>query len=552
VKFASQFTVFDLAMLLAGALVVAIAWWWVSRRRVYTYDALAQAIRGLAKGDFGGEVNTGATGALGELVRSYNETAHTLTESRERMSSYQRALEERVRERTRELNEAEARAVQLSNTDPLTSLPNRILMTRKLEEAIKRASNDTSRVSVLFVDLDFFKSFNETMGHETGDAVLRTVADRLKSGVRQDDIVTRFGGDEFVVIVPRLEFQKADETTMRVAQDILKSLMQPLEVSGSRVNMPASIGVAMFPADGRTAADLLRNADAAMSAAKQAGRNRIERFADTNTQPVAQRSKLDADIRRGIAAEEFFLVFQPQVDISTGSPVGLEALLRWRHPTRGVLGPLEFIPAAEQSGLIHQLGQRALEMACEQFKLWQQRDIYPRISVNVSAKQLEDPFWLDSVRDTIEQTKIPAQFLDLEITESMLVNNPDKTIETLAELNRLGITLTLDDFGTGYSSLSYLTRLPFDTIKIDRSFMQEVEIASRRSIVQAIVAVAHSLNLRVIAEGIESPLQLQVLRDLKVEEGQGYYFAKPIDVTEVEGWWTAQLSSVISTIPRTA
>jgi diguanylate cyclase len=495
-------------------------------------------------------VNTGSTGALGELVRAYNETAHTLTESRERMSSYQRALEERVRERTRDLNTAEARVVQMANTDPLTSLPNRILMARKLEEAIKRASNDTSRLSVLFVDLDFFKSFNDSLGHETGDAVLRTVADRLKSVVRQDDIVTRFGGDEFVIILPRLEFQRAEEISLRIAQDVLKILMQPLEVSGTRINMPASIGVAMYPTDGRTSADLLKSADAAMYAAKQSGRNRIERFADTNAQPVALRNKLEGDMRRAIAAEEFFLVFQPQVDISTGSPVGLEALLRWRHPTRGVVGPMDFIPAAEQSGLIHQLGQRALEMACEQFKLWQQRDIYPRISVNVSAKQLEDPLWLDSVRDTIEQTKIPAQFLDLEITESMLVNNPEGVIETLSELNRLGVTLTLDDFGTGYSSLSYLTRLPFHTIKIDRSFMHEVEVASRRSIVQAIVAVAHSLDLRVIAEGVESPLQLQVLRDMKVEEGQGFYFAKPLEVGDVETWWTGQLSSAISTIPR--
>jgi diguanylate cyclase len=287
-----------------------------------------------------------------------------------------------------------------------------------------------------------------------------------------------------------------------------------------------------------------------MFAAKTAGRNRIERFADTNAQPVAMRNKLDGEIRRALASEEFFLVFQPQVDISTGSPVGVEALLRWRHPTRGVVGPMEFVPAAEQSGLIHQLGQRALEMACEQFKLWQQRDIYPRMSVNVSAKQLEDPFWLDSVRETIEQTKIPAQFLDLEITESMLVNNPDRVIDTLSELNRLGVTLTLDDFGTGYSSLSYLTRLPFDTIKIDRSFMHDVEISSRRSIVQAIVAVAHSLELRVIAEGIESPLQLSIMRELKVEEGQGYYFAKPMEASQIASWWIGQLASVSSSMTR--
>jgi diguanylate cyclase (GGDEF)-like protein len=548
--FASHFSLLDLALVALGFLVGLALWWLSNRRKLRTIDALTQSVRSLARGDFSPEVEISSSGPIGELARAFNETAHSLTEARERLSSYQRSLEERVRERTRELNAATARATQLSQTDALTSLPNRILLARKLEETVRRASNDTSRVAVLFVDLDFFKSFNDSLGHETGDAVLRTVAERLKSVVRQEDFVARFGGDEFVVLLPKLEFQRAEEKAMQIAEDILKSLMQPLDVAGSRINMPASIGIAVFPQDGRTGADLLKNADSAMYAAKQSGRNRIERFADTNSQPVAQRAKLDADIRRGLAAEEFFLVFQPQVDISTGSPVGLEALVRWRHPTRGIVGPMEFIPAAEQSGLIHQLGQRALEMACEQFKFWQQRDIYPRISVNVSAKQLEDPFWLDSVRDTIAQTKIPAQFLDLEITESMLVNNPDRAIDTLSELNALGVTLTLDDFGTGYSSLSYLTRLPFDTIKIDRSFMHDVEVTSRRSIVQAIVAVAHSLDLRVIAEGIESPLQLSIMREMHVEEGQGYYFAKPLEAANVEAWWTGQLTSVSTTMDR--
>jgi diguanylate cyclase len=541
---AQFFSPINIVFVVLGFIVCLGLWWLSSRRQQHTIESLTLSLRSLARGDFSPEVEIPASGPVGELARAFNETAHTLTEARERLSSYQRSLEERVRESTRELNTATARATQLSQTDALTSLPNRILLTRKLEDTIRRAGNDTSRVAVLFVDLDFFKNFNDSLGHETGDAVLRTVAERLKNVVRQEDFVARFGGDEFVVLLPKLDFQRAEETATQIAEDILKTLMQPLDVAGSRINMPASIGIAVYPQDGRTGADLLKNADSAMSAAKQSGRNRIERFADTNAQPVAQRAKLDADIRRGLAAEEFFLVFQPQVDISTGSPVGLEALIRWRHPTRGIVGPMEFIPAAEQSGLIHQLGQRALEMACEQFKLWQQRDIYPRISVNVSAKQLEDPFWLDSVRDTIEQTKIPAQFLDLEITETMLVNNPDGVIDTLSELNALGVTLTLDDFGTGYSSLSYLTRLPFDTIKIDRSFMHDVEIASRRSIVQAIVAVAHSLELRVIAEGIESPLQLSIMREMHVEEGQGYYFAKPLEASKVEDWWVGQLTSV--------
>ncbi len=537
-----------LAAALVGAALAALFAWWFSRRSDKTLSELNDAIRQFNRGNFSAEVQSHARGELGELVRAYNETAHTLSEAREKLTSYQRSLEERVRDRTRELNAATARAIHVAQTDPLTLLPNRIFLTQRLEEAIRRAAADTTRVSVLFIDLDLFKTFNDTLGHETGDSVLRTVAQRLKSAVRPEDVVSRFGGDEFVVLLSRLDFQRADSTTLSVAEDILGALNQPLDIAGSRITMPASIGISCYPQDGRTAAELIKNADSAMYAAKQSGSGRIARYADEAGQPVISRSKLDADIRRGIAAEEFFLVFQPQIDLSTGMPAGLEALMRWRHPTRGVVGPIEFISAAEQSGLIHQLGQRALEMACEQFKFWQQADIYPRISVNVSAKQMENSMWLDSVRDVIEATGIPPQFLDLEITESMLVNNPEQIVETLTELNRLGVTLTLDDFGTGYSSLSYLTRLPFQTIKIDRSFIHEIEIPARRSIVQAILAVAHSLGMRVIAEGIESPLQLTILRELGCEEAQGFYIAKPSEVSAIAPWWTTQVAGVGHTL----
>ncbi|TAG03253.1 MAG: EAL domain-containing protein [Betaproteobacteria bacterium] len=539
-----------LIVALATAAVVAIPAWLARRRASKTHRELDAAMRQFSRGNFSTEVQSSARGSLGELVRGYNETAHTLSEAREKLANYQRALEERVRERTRDLNAATARAIHVAQTDPLTLLPNRILLTQRLDEAIRRAAADTTRVSVLFIDLDLFKTFNDTLGHETGDSVLRTAAQRIKSAVRSEDIVARFGGDEFVVLLSRLDFQRADSTTLSVAEDILGALNQPLDIAGSRITLPASIGVACYPQDGRTAADLIKNADSAMYAAKQGGGGRISRFADESGQLVLGRSKLDADIRRGVAAEEFFLVFQPQIELSTGMPAGLEALMRWRHPTRGVVSPLEFIPAAEQSGLIHQLGQRALEMACEQFKFWQQLDVHPRISVNVSAKQMENSMWLESVRDVIDATGIPPQFLDLEITESMLVNNPEQIVETLGELNRLGVTLTLDDFGTGYSSLSYLTRLPFQTIKIDRSFIHEIEIPARRSIVQAIVAVAHSLGMRVIAEGIESPLQLTILRELGCEEAQGFYIAKPCEVAAIAPWWTTQVAGVRHTLER--
>ncbi|HNY47969.1 MAG TPA: GGDEF domain-containing phosphodiesterase, partial [Casimicrobium sp.] len=313
---------------------------------------------------------------------------------------------------------------------------------------------------------------------------------------------------------------------------------------GSHATMPGSVGVALYPQDGTTANELIKNADTAMYAAKKSGRNRIEHFSGGSSRQQAHRTQFENDIRRGLSAGEFFLMFQPQVDASTGSPTGLEALLRWRHHTRGLIQPMEFITVAEESGLINPLGQRALELACEQFKLWQTRDIHPRISVNVSAAQLQDPNWINSVDETIERTGIPPKFLDLEITESMLVGNPKHVIDTLDTLGRMGVTLTLDDFGTGYSSLSYLTRLPFHTIKIDRSFIQHIDEKPRRGIVQAIVAIAHSLGMRVIAEGVETPLQLSIIRDLGCEEIQGYYIAKPLEASAIDSWWRLQLDNV--------
>ena len=539
-----QFTRIDGVILLVAALIVLIVGWIVSRRTRHTLHALTDAARALSQGDFQVEVPIRSRGPAGELARAFNEMAHQLSASRAQITNYQRSLEIRVRERTKELHTATVRAVQIAQTDPLTGLPNRLLFRSKLEDAIKSAVADKSRIAVLFVDLDFFKTFNDSLGHDAGDAVLRTAAARLKDAIRQDDLVARFGGDEFVVLITRLEAQHAEHVALLVAEGILEALVKPFEVLGTRLNMPASIGVAMFPHDGADAGALLKNADTAMYAAKQAGRNRIEHFSGGSSRQQSQRTQYETDIRRGIAENEFFLMFQPQVDAATGSPTGLEALLRWRHQTRGLIQPADFITVAEESGIINALGQRALEMACQQFKLWQANDIHPRISVNVSAKQLEDPNWLKSIDQTIQNTGIPPKYLDLEITESMLVGNPQNVIDTLDTLGQMGVTLTLDDFGTGYSSLSYLTRLPFHTIKIDRSFIQHIDDRPRRGIVQAIVAIAHSLGMRVIAEGVETPLQLSILRDIGCEEIQGFYLSKPLEAQAIESWWQMQLRTV--------
>ncbi len=540
----SQVALIDGLIILVGLLLIGLVAWLVSLRTRRTLKALTVATRSLSQGDFQVEVPIRSRGPAGELARAFNEMAHQLSASRQQITNYQKTLETRVRERTRELHSATLRAVQIAQTDPLTSLPNRLLFRTKLEESVKSAAADKSRVAVLFVDLDFFKNFNDSLGHDAGDAVLRAAATRLQDAVRQDDVVARFGGDEFVVLISRLEAQHAEHVALTVAEGILETLSKPFDVAGTSLTMPASLGIAIYPHDGANASELIKNADTAMYAAKQAGRNRIEHFSGGSSRQQALRTQFENDIRRGLAAGEFFLMFQPQVDSDTGSPTGLEALLRWRNHTRGLIQPAEFIPIAEESGIINPLGQRALAMACEQFKLWQGQDIHPRISVNVSARQLADPGWLKSVDDTIARTGIPPNYLDLEITESMLVGNPQNVIDTLDTLGQMGVTLTLDDFGTGYSSLSYLTRLPFHTIKIDRSFIQHIDEKPRRGIVQAIVAIAHSLGMRIIAEGVETPLQLSILREIGCEEIQGFYIAKPLDANAIESWWRMQLGNV--------
>jgi len=538
------FTPFNGLLLAAGLLVLALGAWIGGRHAQRTLRTLTDATRCLSQGDLLVEVPIRSRGPAGELARAFNELAHQLAASHAQITNYQKSLEFRVRERTKELHTATQRAVQIAQTDPLTGLPNRLLFRTRLEEAIKIAAADRSRVAVLFVDLDFFKNFNDSLGHDAGDDVLREAAARLKDAIRQDDLVARFGGDEFVVLITRLEAQHAGHVALTVAEGIIETLVKPIDVAGTRHTMPASIGIALYPQDGSDAGELLKNADTAMYAAKQAGRNRIEHFSGGSSRQQAQRTQFENDIRRGITAGEFFLMFQPQVDAETGSPTGLEALLRWRHHTRGLIQPSEFITVAEESGIINSLGHRALEMACEQFKLWQSKDIHPRISVNVSARQLQDPNWLKSVDEVIQRTGIPPQYLDLEITESMLVGNPQHVIDTLDTLGQMGVTLTLDDFGTGYSSLSYLTRLPFHTIKIDRSFIQHIDEKPRRGIVQAIVAIAHTLGMRVIAEGVETPLQLSIVRDIGCEEIQGYYLSKPLEAHAIEAWWRMQLDNV--------
>jgi diguanylate cyclase (GGDEF)-like protein len=399
-------------------------------------------------------------------------------------------------------------------------------------------------VACLFLDFDHFKRINDTLGHDAGDQLLQAIGQRLTAAVRESDTVARLGGDEFVLILPGLDAANGSFEVMTVIQRIRESFLAPFRIADQMPTLTCSIGVAVFPLDAQDGVSLIKQADTAMYAAKEAGRN-VYRFytADMNAR-VQQRLQLETDMRRGLMDDEFFLVYQPQVEMQTGRACGVEALLRWRDPTRGVIAPADFIPVAEESGMIQALGARVLRDACRQVMQWHRQNMPLRLSVNLSVQQLQHDSWMPTVEEALAASGLPAHYLDLEITESVIITHPEKAVATLMRLKQMGVSITVDDFGTGYSSLSYLARLPIQAIKIDQRFVHGIDQnANDEAITQAIIALAHSLNLRCIAEGIETEAQFDFLRRHGCEEGQGFLFARPLPEAEFRSWWRAREES---------
>lgn len=435
--------------------------------------------------------------------------------------------------------------------DPLTGLPNRVLFMDHLERAIKASQNDPSFiVAVLFVDLDRFKFINDSLGHHAGDELLVEVADRLESCMRSTDIVShlnnrstvaRFGGDEFVVLLNGI---KKPENASLVAQRILTVLAEPLKLRGHDVSLSCSIGVAVRPHNDWTASDLLRYADIAMYQAKTNGKSRFCVFDENMRSLAVERLTIEADMKMGLHRGEFQVFYQPIVGLPDERIEGFEALLRWRHPTRGLLGPGAFISIAEETGFIVELGSWVLERACRQIREWQQKSVRETplfMSVNVASKQLADPMFVDRVADCLAKTGINASSLKLEITESAIVRDPEQAAQTLGRIRDLGIQISLDDFGTGYSSLSYLRQFPINTIKIDRSFIEQIEGSKQAGeIVKTIVALAHNLGMQITAEGIERRTQLSCLNELFCESGQGFLYSVPVEEASIEALLKAE------------
>jgi len=513
----------------------------LTRRLVAPIRQLMRAARAVGAGKLDVYVPAKSSDELGLLTHTFNHMTQRLAESQAEVATYQRTLEDKVTQRTKELEVATAQAYKLAQHDILTGLPNRSLLNQRLKQIVAQAQRDGAQVACLFLDFDHFKRINDTLGHDAGDQLLQAVAQRLTSAVRESDTVARLGGDEFVLILPGLDPANSAFEVMAVLTRVRESFLAPFRLVDQTPTLTCSIGVSVYPVDAIDPNGLIKQADTAMYAAKEAGRNAYRFYtADMNAR-VQARLQIETDMRRGLMDDEFFLVYQPQVDMASGRAIGVEALLRWRDPERGVIGPSEFIPIAEESGMIQALGARVLRDACRQLMLWQRQNMFMRLSVNLSVQQLEHDSWLSVVEEALRASGLPAHYLDLEITESVIITHPDRAVATLVKLKQMGVSITIDDFGTGYSSLSYLTRLPIQGVKIDQRFVHGLEQnKSDEAIAQAIIALSDSMGLRCIAEGVETIAQFEFLKSHRCEEAQGYLISRPLEEPELRSWWKMQ------------
>ncbi|CAG0984654.1 partial putative signaling protein, partial [Rhodocyclaceae bacterium] len=431
-----------------------------------------------------------------------------------------------------ERKRAEEHIHHLAHHDPLTSLPNRMTLEARLHQSIAEARRGGRSVAVMFLDLDRFKTINDTLGHHVGDLLLIEVARRLKDAVRASDTVARLGGDEFVVVLPGLE---TPDVATTLAGAILERLSETYLIEGHELHSTPSIGIALYPQDGEDVTTVMKHADTAMYHAKSKGRNNFQFFSHSMNAAAMERLEIERQLRDALQQGQFLLHYQPRLDMD-GRITGVEALIRWNRPQRGLQSPGVFIPIAEETDLINRIGDWVLATVCRQIRAWLDAGLRPpHVAVNLSARQLRQPSLLGHVSHVLAATGVPAELLEIEITESMAMENPHKAALLLQEFKAMGIALAIDDFGTGYSSLSYLKRLPLDYLKIDRSFVADITVdPNDLAIAKGTIALAHSLGLKVIAEGVETDGQLELLRAHGCDEVQGYLFARPLPVAELE------------------
>jgi len=437
-----------------------------------------------------------------------------------------------VSEDVTERKEHEKRIAFMATHDELTALPNRNLLNDRLQHAIAHAKRQKTKMAALFIDIDHFKYINDSLGHQIGDELLKALVARLTLELREEDTVARFGGDEFVVVLPEVN-ELSD--TKELANNLLKKIKEPYDIEGHELMITGSVGISIYPDDAVNADDLIQHADAAMYLAKGQGRNNSQFYTPEINEKIMRRLNLEKALRKAVELEQFILYYQPKVDLTTSKITGMEALIRWQHPEMGLVSPVEFIPLAEETGIILDIGDWVMITACRQMKAWENE--FPELrnmSINVSARQFWQDGFLDRVKEILAETEVSVDKIEFELTESVVMDDVGIAITTMEELKELGILLSIDDFGTGYSSLSYLQQFPVDVLKIDRAFVNDLKNEeSDSAIIRSILALAENFNLRVVAEGIEEEYQQKALRELGCHYGQGYYFSRPVSAEDM-------------------
>lgn len=436
----------------------------------------------------------------------------------------------RQQEQERLLHESKMR--HQAYHDSLTGLPNKNKFTEQLQESINRSIRNGQQFALMFVDLDRFKIINDSMGHDAGDQLIRIVGERLSGLIRDNDTLFRWGGDEFTIILENIE---DPESVASIAERIIGGMTAPISIAKQEIIITTSIGIAVYPGDSDASEELIKNADAAMYHAKGSGRNRYEFYTPEMNAKAQERLELESGLQKALQNEEFILHYQPKYGVENNKLLGVEALIRWQHPSFGLVMPERFISSLEENGLIIAVGEWVLRSACAQNKLWQDEGLEPMtISVNISAVQFRNVRLIDTVARILKETGLEPRYLELELTETMFISNTEAAIETMNRLKDLGISLSIDDFGSGYSSLSYLKRFPVDYLKIDRSFIKDIESNKKdAAITSAIAGLAHSLNMKIVAEGVESQGQLDYLKSQGCQELQGFLFSRPVEAKEI-------------------
>lgn len=501
-------TVFLVEVLLLIALILMVNFL-IQRNLVNPILLLKDGLENLSDDEDFQEIKVLSNDELGSLTKAFNH------------------MHKEIRDRSRELS-------QKAHFDTLTKLPNRFLSLDRLSQLLSEAQRSQGMVAAMFLDLDDFKRINDSLGHETGDKLLLEAGKRLSKVVRTGDTIGRLGGDEFIVLLGGL---REGANAGLVAESLLNEFRIPFKIEGRELMLTASIGIAIYPPDGKNCSELLRNADSAMYHSKKLGRNTYSYYGEAMNREVSRRLELEEQIHSALVRGEFSLAYQPLIDINSGRIIGVEALLRWSNPALGNISPVEFIPIAEQTGLIVPIGQYVLLESLALVKRIQQKfDPGFQVSVNLSPRQFQDPTLVNFVANALRRTSVAGACLSLEITEGVLMTGHRDVDVALSKFAELGIKISMDDFGTGYSSLSYLRRYPFDTLKIDRSFINDITVSSAgRELIKATVTMAHSLNLNVVAEGVETDEQLTFLKFLGCDNAQGYLMSKPLPEKELIG-----------------